>query len=62
VELFDTGPAALSGEVESTMSGEAGDLEDADGSGPPAWSADVEECSTWCLDGLDGRDWLTPSA
>ena len=42
------------------MSGEAGDLEDADGSGLPAWSADVEECSTWCLDGLDGRDWLTP--
>jgi len=21
----------------------------------------AEGCSTWCLDGLDGRDWLTPS-
>ena len=40
--------------------------------GVRAWSADAaaglvgepvgaEECSTWCLDGLDGRDWLTPS-
>ena len=64
------GVRAWSADAASGLVGESVGAEDAEGAGEPAdpaagvgraGSVCAEECSTWCLDGLDGRDWLTPS-
>ena len=58
--------AAPSAEPAVGLSREPVDLEDAGDPADPAasvgsaGSVGVEECSAWCLDGFDGRDWLTP--
>ena len=64
------GVRAWSADAASGLVGEPAGAEDVEGAGESAdpaagvgrgGSVGTEECSTWCLDGLDGRDWLTPS-
>ena len=64
------GVRAWSADAASGLVGEPAGAEDAKGAGESAdpaagvgrgGSVCAEGCSTWCLDGLDGRDWLTPS-
>ena len=67
------GVRAWSADAASGLAGEPAGAEDAEGAEGAGESADpaagvgrggsvcAEGCSTWCLDGLDGRDWLTPS-
>ena len=59
------GVRAWSADAASGLAGEPAGAEDAGGAGESAdpaagvgrgGSVCVEECSTWCLDGLDGRD------
>ena len=64
------GVRAWSADAASGLVGEPAGAEDVEGAGESAdpaagvgrgGSVCAEGCSTWCLDGLDGRDWLTPS-
>jgi len=42
--------------TEPVGSGDTGDPSDPAACSGPAGSVCVEECSTWCVEGLDGRD------
>ena len=72
-EVASCGVRAWSADAAPGLVGESVGAEDAEGAEDAGESADpaagvgcagsvgAEGCSTWCLDGLDGRDWLTPS-